>query len=188
METRDLMYDFIKATYLSSTTTLIFYLMDSYNMTKKKYWFYLLIFITSFFGCLLIDKAYGYEIPHYEARLSSKEAENFFGKMEQHKIDAQRCEEEASKIIWYMPDTLDKEKAKYCLGTLLSSFSASTPRSKLLSMALTFLAAYGSAIIDQWQEMNAKIMEAKYHWEMVEWYETFLIKQGYREEMETGIF
>lgn len=58
------MYDFVKATYFSSATTLIFFLMDAYNMTKKNYGFYFLIFAISFFGCLIIDKACGYEIPH----------------------------------------------------------------------------------------------------------------------------
>lgn len=113
-----------------------------------------------------------------EAKLTPAQKKYYSDKIKFHAENAVRCYEAAKAKCWYLPDINDREKAKYCFTTLITTFPAGTPQSKIIAAITSFLIQYGLDCIDEWHYIQNKLYWAEYHFEMYEFYSDVVRTEG----------
>jgi hypothetical protein len=91
-----------------------------------------------------------------------------------HHFHAVRTFEDAKEKCWYLPRSSDREKARYCFTSVMSTIGASTKKGKLLNALITMLIHYGLDVMDEWDYINDKLYWCQYHYEMCEHYQILL--------------
>jgi hypothetical protein len=156
--------------------TAIIYLVKSFFKEDHSFKGYLMIFIVYILGLTIIDAYCEIKIPSVSMYFTGDEVEDLIDKIEYHEAEGEKLFKCAKESCWYLPECSDKDKAKYCFQSLIATFPACTPMSKIVSAFLAFMAQYGMDCMDQWHKIQTLLMEAKYHYEMKEFYEEVLVK------------
>lgn len=158
---------------------LIYFGADIYNGQKRSLVRYFLVFFIAFLGTFAI-RSYAAEprFSFYDLQVEYREwkYQDWEDKAWEHLIEAEQCIEEAREITLLIPCPSDKEKADYCLKILMGSWVGGTPQTKLAAIAFAFLSEYIPACINDWRRLTDLMHEAKYHYEMAEFYEQLMIE------------
>ena len=165
------------AIYKSAAITLIVVLASIWEDKKPNYFMYVLVFLATF---MLSYATMGHSSefnPRYNWATyvdhSENNSENYEWYEETiwtHLSLAEECMIEAKEISIFLPDTTDREKARYCLTVLMAGFCPNTPQIKITAMAVAFLADYIPACTEEFQRVVYLIEKAHYHTEMAIFY------------------
>ncbi len=137
---------------------------------------YLIIFVGVILFCLGWDYCHSFETPRYEMKLNNNDVEKYMDLCDFHQHKADMCIAKANEISLYLPNATDRDKSMACLSTILASIAPPTPMSKIVAMAISLLGHYAVACMDEWHLMQQCLHQAKYHYEMLEFYQEVLIK------------
>jgi len=99
----------------------------------------------------------------------------YMAKMDFHEENAHRCYNDAKNRSWWLPDTTDRDKARYCFTAIGGLGSPGTPQAKLVRALVTLMLNYGLDCMDEWDYINNKLYWAEYHWDMYEFYANVLV-------------
>lgn len=116
------------------------------------------------------------DFPIIKMQLDEDQIDEYMDRCDYHHQKAMQALWMAQDLVWYLPQTTDREKAEYCFTTLLTTFSAPTPWSKIAAACIAFLSKYGLSCMDEWEKIQTYLYEAKHHFELEEFYEDVLIK------------
>lgn len=138
---------------------------------------YILVFILTFLSCTFLGLgAYEFKFNRVEMKLSKDDRVMYEELRDYHLDNAQTCEAQARLCCTFLPDVPDKDKATYCFEILIITLSASQPMSKVIAACATFLIKYGFECMQEWHKIQKYLHEAKYHYEMCEFYQDVLDK------------
>ena len=169
----------MQAILSGATMALIFFVMEIYSEKKGTIWRYILVFLIAFLGTFAI-RSYAEEAKFsvYNLQVEFREwkSQDWEEKAWEHLAEAEECIEEAREITLLLPCPSDKEKADYCLKILMGSWVGGTPQTKLAAIAFAFLSEYIPACINDWRRLTDLMHEARYHYEMAEFYEQLVIE------------
>jgi hypothetical protein len=160
----------------SLINTGIFFVVHLICKVKMQPIFYFFLFLTFLLGIYVIQGHADCKNYNNKMVLTDQQMEEYIDLVELHKDRAETCMMSADIEVWYMPECEDKEKAKYCLGAFMASISAPTPTSKVIMACLAFLGNYSIDCMDSWQRIQYHLHKAKYHYEMMEFYQEVLMK------------
>lgn len=110
----------------------------------------------------------------FQFALSKKDRKFYQEKVKFHKENGEKAYRDAKKKCWWLPDTSDRDKAKYCFTTAISLIAPNNPKSKLMGAILTLLLQYGLDCMDEWNYIQNKLHLSEYHFEMMEFYQEVL--------------
>lgn len=96
--------------------------------------------------------------------------------MEFHRKNAERTYNDAKRKCWYLPDTDEREKAKQCFAIAGTALIPSDPKSKLITLLITTMIAYGVDCYDEWNNIKTKLNWSKHHYELMEFYQLVIEK------------
>lgn len=85
---------------------------------------------------------------------------------EYHESEAKRCFFQAEDSCLLLPNVDCKEKAKACFTTTIALLYPASPSYRIISGIITASGQYGLSVMDEWQYIESKLTEAKYHYEM----------------------
>lgn len=91
-------------------------------------------------------------------------------KMDYHCEEGCRCLKEAEEASFLLPNISERDKANFCFTNIMAVLAPGTPALKLIGAALAICAQYGSMVMAEWQRVDTKLHQAKYHFEMEEHY------------------
>tara|TARA_R110000868_G_scaffold136519_4_gene349516 strand:- start:3042 stop:3551 length:510 start_codon:yes stop_codon:yes gene_type:complete len=91
-----------------------------------------------------------------------------------HEDNGNRCYADAKSRAWYIPTISDRDKAKNCFVSAISSLGASTPSSRLLCMILSTFTQISLACIDEYNYIEMKLNWAQYHFDMCDHYSNLI--------------
>ena len=133
-------------------------------------------FVIFLVGLFFTVQAYAYT-PRFEvnAELTSQQRYFYLEKCEWHELQAEKAFRNAEDLVWYMPQSTNKEKAQSCFATAIACVSASTPQSKIVATISTLLLNYGLYCMDEYDRIQEFLYKARYHREMEEFFEAVLI-------------
>ena len=77
---------------------------------------------------------------------------------------------EAEKVIWWFPDVTEQDKALMCWTQIPAVLVPNEPKYRIMSAVLLAVGQYGTMIMTEWQHFDAKLQQAKMHFEMEEFY------------------
>ena len=95
---------------------------------------------------------------------------------ELHQFHAVRTFNNAKDKCWYLPRTTDREKARYCFTSVMSSLGAATKKGKLVNSLVTLLINYGLDAMDEWDYIREQLNWSEYHYEQCEFYQNLLAR------------
>lgn len=165
------------AIYKSAAMTLIFVLASIWEKKKSNYFMYALVFVITFILTYSLSGNASEFKPRYNWATYVDHSENTYENYKwfedtiwTHLMEAEECMIEAKEISVFLPDTNDREKARYCLTVLMAGFCPNTPQIKITAMALAFLADYIPACTEEFQRVVYLVEKAHYHTEMAIFY------------------
>lgn len=106
--------------------------------------------------------------------LSSSDITFYKEKVDFHEANAKRTYKDAKDKCWYLPDVDKREKAKQCFVIATSAILPSEPKSKLIGLLVATMVTYGLDCYDEWNFIKTKLHWSKYHYEMMEFYQSVL--------------
>lgn len=124
-------------------------------------------------NCQIEMKAMTFGLHHYE-NLTQEEREYYWNKIQFHEREAKRTYNDAKNRCWWLPDLNERDKAKYCFTTAMSTVPAGTPQSKIIMAIMTLLTQYGLDCMEEWSYIQNKLYWSQYHYEQKEFYEDVL--------------
>jgi len=136
---------------------------------------YFLVFLITFLSSFVLD-CFCFEMDGYTAKLNPSLVQTYIEKCEYHKNQGDMFYKNAQSLSWYWVAETDREKANYCFKVLIATMAASNPMSKAMAAAIAFIADYGMDVMDRWHLIRSNLLEAEYHYKMLEFYEEVLIK------------
>lgn len=134
--------------------------------------FILVLLSSIFFGL----GAYEFKFTPVEMKLSKDDRVTYRELRDYHLDNAQNCEAQARLCCTFLPDVPDRDKATYCFEILVSTLLPTQPMSKIMAACATFLIKYGFECMQEWHKIQKYLHEAKYHYEMYEFYQDVLDK------------
>lgn len=87
-----------------------------------------------------------------------------------HYEEGVKCLNQAEEACLWFPESSDIEKARFCFTTFFATLAPSTPKDKALAALLAMCMQYGDFVSREWQFIDTKLHQAKYHFEMEEHY------------------
>lgn len=181
-----------KLIFNSLILTLVLFLLNFAFKKKALLWQYLIYFLAIFFSLWFFsEKVEANEFSRilssnsvkdiwdeqfYDCSLNDLDRARYVNLINFHQNSAVQNYDAAKVKCWWLPNISDRDKAKYCYTTLLTTLPASTPMSKIVYSLISFLTQYGLNCIDEWNEINQLLLWSQYHYEMKEFYESVLIK------------
>lgn len=87
-----------------------------------------------------------------------------------HSTEANRYYIHAKQKMWYLPDLDDREKARYCFTSAVTTAMPGDPRAKIVGVVLQFFLQYGLDCIYEWNYIQNQLYWAAYHFEMADFY------------------
>ena len=87
-------------------------------------------------------------------------------KMKYHFDEGMRCFKEAEDACLLFPTLSDKEKAQFCFSNITATAKPGTPKVKIVAKIIDLCAQSGSMVMNEWQHIDSRLHQAKYHWEM----------------------
>jgi hypothetical protein len=109
------------------------------------------------------------------AELTAQDRAYYVSKINEHEHNAKAHYEIARNKCWWLPDLSDRNKAKYCFTSVMSTVGANSYMSKLICSLITMLTQYGLDCIDEWNTINTNLLWSQYNYKMKEFYENVLI-------------
>jgi hypothetical protein len=92
--------------------------------------------------------------------------EKCWEKAEYHEMEAQRCFKQAEEACLWFPEKSDQEKAVMCFTTMITLLYPANPPQKVIGAIISAIAQYGMFVMNEWQFIDRKLTESKYHYEM----------------------
>ena len=93
-----------------------------------------------------------------------------------HQNEGIKAYEFAHEKCWWLPRIRDRAMARSCFTTAITTATSGTPQSKIMNAITNLLITYGLSVLDEWDDINYNLMEAEYHFEMMEFYNDVLNK------------
>ena len=143
--------------------------------SEHRLWRYLLVFALSYMASCSMN-CHAFELESFDAKLSHEHTKMYMEKCEYHKKQGEMYYKNAKDLGLFWGEESERQKANYCFKVLLATIAPSTPMSKALAAAIAFIADYGMDVMDRWHLIRSFLMEAEYHYKMLEFYEEVLIK------------
>ncbi len=137
---------------------------------------YIYLFLLFCFGSYMIAEPAHCSIYNNNLVLTNDQMEEYIDLVEFHRDKAETYMMCLETEIWSLPECSDKEKAKYFFTSFMATFSVSGLSTKVMAAALTFFAQYGLECIDHWHRVQYHLIKAKYHYEMMEFFQEVLMK------------
>jgi hypothetical protein len=109
------------------------------------------------------------------AALTGLQAHHMINKIEFHRQQADNCLRKAEEKVWWLPEFKDRERVHTCFTAAVALCSKTTPMCKVVTALLIMFEEYASHCIDEINEINDLLMTAKFHYDLVEFYERVLI-------------
>lgn len=106
--------------------------------------------------------------------LTFSQAKIYRDKKNFHQNAAIAALEKAHEKFWWLPRLSDRTMARSCFATAMTTATASTPQSKLMAAIINTMITYGLAAMDEWDYINYNLVDAQYHFEMMEFYNDVL--------------
>ncbi len=91
-------------------------------------------------------------------------------KMDYHWKEGCKSLNEAEEASFFLPNISEQDKAAFCFTNIIATLSPGDPKVKIVTAALAICAQYGSMVMVEWQRVDSKLQQAKYHFEMEEHY------------------
>ena len=145
------------------------------NQRKISYSIAAILFIIGLFYAIR-GHANEYDCFDYEAALSPSDARYYRDKKNHHQNEGIKSYERAHEKCWWLPRIRDRTMARSCFTTALTTATAGTPQSKIMAAITNLLITYGLSVMDEWDDINYNLMDAEYHFEMMEFYNDVLNK------------
>lgn len=157
---------FLRALIFSGVVVTGLYFFDK-KRERPSYYF------ASFLWLILAIFVINFLIPNKLAASldDGMDKQYYLDKIDFHKKNGDRTYQEAKSKCWYLPDVDERERAKECFVVAASALLPSEPRSKLIGLVLSTMVTYGINCYDEWNFINTKLQWAKYHYEMMEFYQ-----------------
>lgn len=112
----------------------------------------------------------------YDAVLTPAQRKEFEQKIKYHKAEGQRCFNEANKICLLIPNASDRKIAEDLFIAALATSTTGKSWSAIVAGLTVLLVQYGCAVLAEYNRMNDLLLESKHHFELMEFYQTVLIK------------
>ncbi len=147
-------------------------------MTKEQIITYTIAGILFIIGTFYAIRGHAYEYKYYDqyATLTPTQARFYRDKKNTHQNEAVLSLERAHEKFWWLPRIKDRVMARSCYSTVLTTATASTPQSKIMAAIISLMITYGLSAMDEWDYINYNLMDAEYHFEMMEFYSEVLNK------------
>jgi hypothetical protein len=105
-------------------------------------------------------------------------------KMDYHFDEGCKCFKEAQEACLWIPDLTERDKAQFCFNNFLAVLAPGTAKIKAIAALLSAFAQYTNGVMIEWQKIDTKLQQTKYHWEMEEFYR--LAGQRMQDELYFG--
>lgn len=96
--------------------------------------------------------------------------ETYKEKMNYHSEEGSQCLKQAENACLLFPNQTDQAKAFACFTTFFATLAPNTPKDKAIATLIAVCLTYGSLVMHEWQYIDTKLQQAKYHFEMEEHY------------------
>lgn len=190
------MHQLIQSFIVSS----IIFLIDAYSKQKKSFTYYLTIFfLVAGMGFLFASETENdfrnqqmeklIEPPNAKKEIQSilirmslcrkhsytKKDKKYYQEKEKfHQKEGKKCFFNAKNKIWYLPDLDDREKARYCFTSAITSALPADPRAKVIGVILQLVLQYGLDCMDEYNYIQNQLQWSQYHFEMNDFYSSVL--------------
>ncbi len=124
----------------------------------------------AFASCPYEERTLIQEYIYFTGKVSDKDKKKFMAKAADHKEKGLVAYGQAKEKCWWLPNMSDADKAKLCFSIGAQMAIAGDPYSKITIAVVQLLIQYGINAMTEWSEINSKMQEAKYHFEMHEFY------------------
>ncbi len=148
-------------------------------MTKDKisYFIAAIIFIVGlFFAIRGHANEHNYELFDFHMMLTPTQSREYREKKYYHQNQGIFAFERAHEKFWWLPRISDRAMARSCFTTTMTTVTASTPQSKIMAALVNIMVTYGLSVMDEWDYINYNLIDAEYHFEMMEFYNDVLNK------------
>ncbi len=156
--------------------TIIYMVADILLARFKSLWKYIIIFLficgLEFFFSVSICQA---NIPKYEC-LTQVQRTDYERKVKYHLLKANYCFNQAYEESMFIPNLDSKTIARHLFESCLWSIGTGTLRGAAIASLGVSLYNYGMFMYDQWELIDTLLLESKYHYEMMDFYNNVLRK------------
>lgn len=186
--------------FTATFLTLLVYLFDSMNKSKRQLWFYFVLFCLSAgisYFILGLNKVEATEIRD-EKFLSVLHADIFNGQhplddddekpkhkkrsvekmlqkqIEYHLKQGEAAYKEAKNRCALIPQKENFEKAIWCFQSILATATIGSPASRLISGIIMLGGQYCVAVMQEWQMIENALIRAECHFGLMEFYQDIL--------------
>jgi hypothetical protein len=149
------------------------------DQRKISYFIAAIIFIIALFYAIrgyASEGIYEYEWPNPQLALLPSQSREFREKKNYHQNLGIQAFERAHEKFWWLPRISDRALARSCFTTTMTTVTATTPQSKIMAALVNIFVTYGLAAMDEWDYINYNLADAKYNFEMMEFYNDVLNK------------
>ncbi len=108
--------------------------------------------------------------------LTFDQTKTFKYKKSYHQEEGIKALERAHEKFWWIPRVSDRAMSRSCFTAIMTTATASTPQSKLMTAIINLMVTYGLSAMDEWDYINYNLADATYHFEMMEFYNDVLNK------------
>ena len=113
---------------------------------------------------------------NYNAALTNQQRKEYEGKVNFHRKEGQRCFNEAQGICLLIPDARNRDIAMNLFKSAIATSAGGRGWSGVVAGLTVLLIEYGCAVLNEYNRMNDLLLESKAHFELMEFYQTVLIK------------
>lgn len=113
---------------------------------------------------------------NYNASLTPEQRKDFEKKVNFNRNEGQRCFNEAQKICLLIPDARNRDIASNLFKAAIATSAGGKGWSGVVAGLTVLLVEYGCAVLDEYNRMNDLLLQSKAHFELMEFYQTVLIK------------
>lgn len=143
--------------------------------TPHRIWIYFTAFIITLLASVSLS-ASPINFRYPDMKLDQYQVKKFMDLCDYHEKKAKKYLKRAEDICWWMPDLDAREKGQCCIRAIVASIGGTTPVSKMVLSLLSLFETYTEAALGDWYELQDNLLEANYHFEMLEFYQEVLVK------------